>query len=100
MAQKHSTQVSRDDERFTTYAVACRMAAQMQGLTVPSPYATATEIAAAVTDLAYGWQASSNFTLPAPPKVNGRYEGNKGHRYNGPSKRTLKRRGSRALRGA
>ena len=96
MAQKHSVQIDRDDERFTQHAITYRLVAQLNGVAVPT-YASPHEVVHATL---LACPQGRDITFPAVPKLNGAWEGNKGHRYNGPSKRTLKRRGSRALRSA
>ena len=99
MTQKHSTQINRDNERFTQYAITCRDMAYIYGVQathIPT-YATPVEVMDAVRLHA---PTGNDFTLPAAPKLTGSYEGDKGTTYSGPSKRTLKRRASRAMRSA
>ena len=91
--QHHSAQIDRDDEKFTQHARTYRLIARYQGIDV-STYATPKEVVH--TMLMHASEIKVDITFPKAPRSNGRYEGDKGHRYNGPSKRTIRRRASRA----
>lgn len=98
-----STQIDRDNERFTQYAIQCRTLAHIYGVQVPTytpPCEVAVIMATHVQPDPLRFTLQPRFALPTPPKLNGQYEGDKGTRYHGPSKRTLKRRASRAQRSA
>lgn len=94
MAQKHSVQIDRDAEKFTTHAITYRLIAHQCGVAVPT-YASPIEVMRAILAACPQGQ---DITFPKAPRSNGRYEGDKGTRYHGPSKHTLNKRKGSALR--